>query len=154
MAAGDHIYVERAWGLYHHHGIDCGDGSVIHFQGPDPLRARVKRSPIAAFAAGGDVRRVEDEGPREPRSVTATVSGWIDSWSGRASDAEVDRSAHAVVARAESRLGAGAYDLIFNNCEHFATWCRKGRSHSLQSDRLLSPNGFGLEWTSLAPRLA
>ena len=56
--------------------------------------------------------------------------------------------------RAESRLGEAAHDLIFDDCEHFATRCREGRSRSEQSDRLLSPNGFGLASTALAPRLA
>ena len=43
------------------------------------------------------------------------------------------------LARAESRLGEGEYDLVFNNCEHFANWCRTGRSYSDQSDRMLAP---------------
>ena len=29
MAIGDHIFVQCTG--YSHHGIDCGDGSVIHF---------------------------------------------------------------------------------------------------------------------------
>ena len=142
MAAGDHIYVERVWGLYRHHGIDCGDGSVIHFQGPDPIRARVKRSSIATFAAGGEIRRIENERPPDRASVTENVSRWTDEWFGRASGGAIDASAVSVIARAESRLGEGAYDLLFNNCEHFATWCREGRSRSPQADRLLSPFGF------------
>ncbi|HRT20579.1 MAG TPA: lecithin retinol acyltransferase family protein, partial [Candidatus Hydrogenedentes bacterium] len=31
MARGDHIKVRRF--LYSHHGIDCGDGTVIHYTG-------------------------------------------------------------------------------------------------------------------------
>lgn len=34
--------------------------------------------------------------------------------------------------RAESRLGEFAFDLVFNNCEHFATWCKTGISNSDQ----------------------
>lgn len=30
MQKGDHLYVSR--GLYTHHGIDCGDGTVIHYR--------------------------------------------------------------------------------------------------------------------------
>jgi hypothetical protein len=37
-----------------------------------------------------------------------------------------------VIGRAESRLGEQRYDLFFNNCEHFATWCKTGRSESAQ----------------------
>jgi hypothetical protein len=37
-----------------------------------------------------------------------------------------------VVQRAESRLGQSNYNLLFNNCEHFATWCKTGVSDSQQ----------------------
>ncbi len=37
-----------------------------------------------------------------------------------------------VVSRARSRLGEKNYNLIFNNCEHFATWCKIGSSRSKQ----------------------
>ncbi|MGB7486504.1 MAG: lecithin retinol acyltransferase family protein, partial [Phormidesmis sp.] len=42
--------------------------------------------------------------------------------------------ADVVIARAESRLGEQRYDLFFNNCEHFASWCKTGRSECLQLD--------------------
>ena len=44
-----------------------------------------------------------------------------------------------VVQRAESRLGEQRYDLLTNNCEHFATWCKTGRQESEQLA------GFGLQ---------
>ncbi|MEL6455413.1 MAG: lecithin retinol acyltransferase family protein, partial [Cyanobacteria bacterium J06623_5] len=44
-----------------------------------------------------------------------------------------------VVSRAESRLGERQYDLFFNNCEHFANWCKTGRSDCLQLEN------FGLQ---------
>lgn len=31
-----------------------------------------------------------------------------------------------IVYRAESRLGEDEYNLLYNNCENFATWCRLG----------------------------
>jgi hypothetical protein len=43
-------------------------------------------------------------------------------------------SPEAVVFRAESRLGEEEYELIFNNCEHFATWCKTGIHESKQSE--------------------
>ena len=117
MARGDHVYVERAFGLYAHHGIDCGDGSVIHFQGPDPFRARIVRSDLETFRAGSEIRVHRDAA------------------NGESPAAEAD----AIVARAERRLGEGGYDLVFNNCEHFATWCRTGRARSAQSEALFVP---------------
>lgn len=37
-----------------------------------------------------------------------------------------------IVSRAYSRLGENRYNLIFNNCEHFATWCCTGVPVSMQ----------------------
>jgi hypothetical protein len=36
------------------------------------------------------------------------------------------------IERAESRLGEKKYNLLFNNCEHFATWCKTGINDSKQ----------------------
>ncbi len=57
MARGDHVYVRR--GFYTHHGIDAGDGTVIHFAGEPGLTmqtATVTRSPVEEFLAGGVLR--------------------------------------------------------------------------------------------------
>jgi len=139
MGAGDHIYVERAWGLYSHHGIDCGDGSVIHFQGPDPMRARVKRSSLEEFRGEGGVKVLRESEEPARGSIQGFVTEWLDRRSDRLQTPDLTSSPDAVVARAESRLGEGEYDLVFNNCEHFANWCRTGRSYSDQSDRMLAP---------------
>ncbi len=39
-----------------------------------------------------------------------------------------------VVKRAKSRRGEQLYNLIFNNCEHFAYWCKTGKHKSKQVD--------------------
>ncbi|XP_068726964.1 uncharacterized protein [Montipora capricornis] len=41
--------------------------------------------------------------------------------------------ADEVVSRARSRLGEREYHLLKNNCEHFAMWCKTGRSLSEQA---------------------
>jgi Lecithin retinol acyltransferase len=53
---GAHIYVERD--VYSHHGIDCGDGTVIDFsgQGGDKSTAIIRRVTLAEFAQGAPVR--------------------------------------------------------------------------------------------------
>lgn len=108
MARGDQIYVMRPLlglsGVYEHHGIDCGDGTVIHYSKAEPL-ATVRRSSMAAFTMGN------------PVFVKSRPTGYI---------------ADVVVQRAESRLGEQAYNLISNNCEHFATWCKTGVTRSDQ----------------------
>ncbi len=106
MALGDHIYVRR--GVYTHHGIDAGDGTVIHFAGKPGFGmhdAAVTRSSLPDFLQGGALH--------------------VRSYAGAHSPEEI-------VMRAASRLGETGYDLFRNNCEHFATWCCTGRGASGQ----------------------
>lgn len=108
MAKGDLIYVYRNLfqfdGLYKHYGIDCGDGTVIHYRKPSEI---IERTSIETFSRGNPVYVMDDfEG-----------FYFVDD---------------VVVARAESRLGENNYNLLFNNCEHFAWWCKTGISDSKQ----------------------
>jgi Lecithin retinol acyltransferase len=105
MAKGDHIYVHRLG--YTHHGIDCGYGTVIHYTGEvgQKTSAAVRHSSIREFAAGGKVH--------------------IKQY-GRCHDIQY------TLVMAKSRLYENSYNLIFNNCEHFATWCKTGNHISEQ----------------------
>ena len=105
---GDQIYVYRnLWdfdSMYEHHGIDCGDGTVIHYRKPSEI---VEKTSWATFSRGNQV------------SVKHYSQGFC-------------FVSEIVVARAENRLGEAKYNFLFNNCEHFATWCKTGISHSKQ----------------------
>lgn len=107
MARGDQIYVMRPLagmdGVYEHHGIDCGDGTVIHYYKGD--EAVISRTSYESFAKGSPVYT-----KKQPVSFIPDV----------------------VIQRAESRLGERQYNLLSNNCEHFATWCKTGRNDSQQ----------------------
>lgn len=104
---GDQIYVMQPLlnldGMYEHHGIDYGDGTVIHYRKGTET---VERTSLDVFRLGQD---------------TIHVKAY-----------ETCYLPEAVVHRAESRLGEQRYNLIFNNCEHFATWCKTGVNHSRQ----------------------
>lgn len=47
-------------------------------------------------------------------------------------------SAQETAERAKSRLGEDKYNLAFNNCEHFAIWCKTGIKESSQVDEFLN----------------
>jgi hypothetical protein len=64
-------------------------------------------------------------------SASRRVNQLLDSLRGL-EVAELDFSADTVLARAESRLGESRFDLVSNNCEHFAAWCKTGISSSEQ----------------------
>nr|WP_290227699.1 lecithin retinol acyltransferase family protein [Trichocoleus desertorum] len=46
-----------------------------------------------------------------------------------------------VVKRAKRRLGERNYNLIFNNCEHFANWCKTGKSRCKQGEQIILAGG-------------
>ncbi len=108
MKKGDHLRVKV--GMYYHHGIDRGDGSVIHFGSGihDIANARVEVVLREAFAMGRQIDVV---------------------------DSDLRYCADEVVQRAESRLDEREYDLFDNNCEHFVSWCRTGRYSSPQIEK-------------------
>jgi hypothetical protein len=104
MSRGDHVYARRGR-RYTHHGIDCGDGTVIHYVGARRTVRRVERTSWELFAQGSEVL------VRPYR-----------------------RRLHVqeIVENAESRLGSHGYHLVRNNCEHFATWASTGAAASSQ----------------------
>jgi hypothetical protein len=104
MSRGDHVYVRRRR-HYTHHGIDCGDGTVIHYAGDRGTLRRVERTPWESFADGSKVH-IRRHRQRLPVEV--------------------------IVRNAESRLGDGGYHLVTNNCEHFAAWSSTGSAASSQ----------------------
>ena len=106
MARGEQIYTIRQFlnidGVYEHHGIDCGDETVIHYRKGTEI---IERTSKAYFTDGKKVYV-----KRYPLHYIADT----------------------VIQRAVSRLGERKYNIIFNNCEHFATWCITGVSYSQQ----------------------
>lgn len=115
MAYGDHIYVVRPQG-HSHHGIDVGGDRVIHRSSPDGRKrtSTIRETSLAEFLDGGTLRI-----RRYGRCL----------------------SRDDAVARARSMLDQGGYDLLSNNCEHFATWCVTGQQTSAQVDTALSGAG-------------
>jgi hypothetical protein len=105
MAKGDHIYINC--GLIDHHGIDCGDGTVIHLS---KVKGKISRDTISSFAS-------------------ASLDGAVYAY-----DYDQCFSPSVVIQRAISRLGESGYNLFGNNCEHFATWCKTGQWESQQVD--------------------
>ncbi|MFK7770221.1 MAG: lecithin retinol acyltransferase family protein [Mariniblastus sp.] len=104
---GDHLVVD--FGLYRHHGIACGEGTVIHFGRGifDLENAVVEQVDLVTFCQGREIVVVETKSTFTPEEI---------------------------VVRATQRIGARGYDLLDNNCEHFVNWCRSGESESHQAN--------------------
>lgn len=116
----DHIRVNR--GLYYHHGIYVNDETVIQFASliegheTDPEYASICISTLEKFAKGSEVEVYE----------------YTDE------ELKIKRSPNDIVSYAYSRLGEKGYDLINNNCEHFANECTLGKKESEQVNNVLN----------------
>lgn len=120
MAFGDHIRVRRARGLYWHHGIDAGEGRVIHFSG-EPLR--MKDAIVCEVAL---TEFLQGEQPEIVDSIGET------------------RTPEETVRIARSLIGQRRYDLLLNNCEHFACYCKSGRRFSHQVAKAVAAAGIAV----------
>ena len=102
---------------YTHHGIDLGDGTVVHYAGKpvEGLRGKAAasfvREPFEAFCwDDAPVWRLDPVAPLR-RLTPALTIGLAISMIG---------------------TGAGEYRLLSSNCEHFATGCQLGLPISFQ----------------------
>lgn len=123
MQKGDHIKVKRS--LYFHHGIYIGDNTVVHFTGEPfyKLEAKIRRSTIFVFLEGGEAELVQ-YGKCQPIDYTIKI--------------------------AESHIGKSGYNLVFNNCEHFATFCKTGKAKSEQVNDAVTSTSTTLGVTTTA----
>lgn len=113
---GAHVRVPV--GSIHHHGIYVGDGEVVQFGLPTDIGREAKdvkvlRSPIEDFSAGATFVEVYVYDRKEKRAK---------------------RKDDEIVQFALSKVGEGGYDLLRNNCEHFANLCVFGVAKSEQID--------------------
>lgn len=132
----DHIRVQRMNGLYAHHGIYVSDEEVIHFTGKDDdsildwSKPEVIQTDLAYFLKGGilEVKEYTDE-------------EFADLY-----------SPEQIVTYARACLGDKGYNLIFNNCEHFANVCTLGRFRSHQVEKVFTKqkeNAFMSWWSTI-----
>ena len=112
---GAHIRVQV--GEIYHHGIYIGNDEVVQFGTPFnigniPKNIKVIKSHIDEFLNGGFL---------EVREFTKK-------------EKKIKNDDLTIVKIALSRLGEGNYDLIHNNCEHFANECIFNERKSKQVD--------------------
>lgn len=124
---GDHIRVDR--GMYFHHGIYESDDIVYQFASPSgsevsPDTAIIHTTTLENFLKGGLVM-VREYTPEElPKK----------------------RNADDIIAYAKEHIGEGGYNLITNNCEHFANRCVFGESKSSQVDDIFEMIMEAMKW--------
>lgn len=108
---GTHIVATRMG--YSHHGIYIGNNNVVHYSGFNEFakKGKIIKTSLNQFVLNGKLRKYE---------ATEFLRG------NQYSDEEI-------VQRALSRLGEDEYNVVFNNCEHFANWCTHDDDFSSQT---------------------
>lgn len=117
---GDHIRVSR--GFYYHHGVYISNNEIIHFTGEneDAILDMEKNKVIAT-----DLGRFLMNGRLETKIYTEEELN------------DLYPIKH-IVKYARACLGDMGYNLIFNNCEHFANVCTLGRFRSIQVEKFFN----------------
>ena len=121
---GDVLSVNR--GIYKHYGVYVGNDTVVHFSGGEGFELSAKRACIRKTSL--ENFRKNDEIQIETRCCESY-------------------SRKETVTRALGAVGTekGKYALPWNNCEHFANWCRYGEKRSSQVEQFVSKvGGLGL----------
>ncbi|NXG41456.1 LRAT acyltransferase, partial [Psilopogon haemacephalus] len=133
---GDLLEVPRT--LFVHFGIYLGENRVAHLM-PDILPA-----------VTGDRRQIQQVVTNKRLIlgvITKTASIRVDTvedfaYGGSILVNHMDRlfedqvlGSEEAARRAEKLVGATAYSLLWNNCEHFVTYCRYGAPVSFQTDK-------------------
>lgn len=116
---GDMLRVKT--GDIYHYGIFASDDEVIQF-GPTPNAQQVLRNDeikviatdIDAFLAGGFLEVAEFDKKEKKKN----------------------RTPQNTVEYARASLGRGGYNILYNNCEHFANECISGCASSAQTDSI------------------
>jgi len=117
-----HIKIKR--GLYWHHGVQLSDGTVVHYTGRGGEKTKTKKN--ALIQQTGMDKFVRDN----PNPVVVVQH-------------EKCFPTKLIEERARWCIGEDDYDLIQNNCEHFAVWCVTGKDESKQVERAFKKASTG-----------
>lgn len=160
---GDILAVQRANGIYSHYAVYIGRGKVIHYAADDSdfgAEASIHEGNFWDFLGCDtcfDILSFSEYGDTPNHKRIDLVSSGRLSFNYPYKDAfsEFDKyirklkgyhlySPEETVARAESRVGENKYSLAFNNCEHFALWCKTGIQESTQVEEVIKRLIFGV----------
>ena len=151
---GDVIGVHRIGGVYDHYGIYEDDNHVYEYaaQDGDFGRADIHITTLQKFVRDSNNLFVltfpESYGRPGKVSVNSSME---DLYSGLLNGVSIATELRKffsseeyhlytpaeTVRRAKSKLGETEYNLLFNNCEHYAIWCKTGLHESHQVESLL-----------------
>ena len=160
---GDIIGVDRHGGTYAHYGIYVSDTCVVHYGIPASKtigHAEIHCTNLRNFLRDDASYFILDfPKPYQPPVRLDNTGGAPHA---NTYSEELARSLQQTygyhlyspeetVARARSRIGETGYNLLTNNCEHFAIWCKTGISESMQVTGMLGSLLNNARWQFRKP---
>jgi hypothetical protein len=130
---GDIIGVSR--GFYEHYGIYIGNNNVIHFASKESdvsLNNMIIETDLTTFLRGETEFFAIDfdkfnQGMKKAEIVDELAEVFFGMDTSKVPGLEYTLlSPEETIERAKSQIGKRDYDLSYNNCEHFAMWCKTG----------------------------
>lgn len=118
LTRGDHIKVSRNW-FYDHHGIFESRNSVINFCDPN-LENKTSTIFNMLKRKKGKIMRHSLERFLDGKQLL------VAKYQGKTLHPE------ETIKKARAHIGDENYSILFNNCEHFATYCKTGEKKSRQ----------------------
>lgn len=146
---GDILEVPR--GFYSHFAVYIGKGKVIHYAAEDGDwggEISIHEADFSEFIRDCTSFKIlsfpNEYGEFDKRTIDFTTSACVISPNIDLDFKKFSKkmkyhlySAEETVKRAKSKIGETEYSLIFNNCEHFAIWCKTGIHESRQVENVL-----------------
>lgn len=140
---GDIIGVSRSNGTYEHYGIYVSETCVVHYGIPTGkvIQPSIHATSLRHFLGSDTEYFVLDfPKPYQPpvrlgtQNPTPHAENIADDLAKQLYQTYGYHlyTPEETVARARSRIGETSYNLLTNNCEHFAIWCKTGVSESMQ----------------------
>lgn len=150
LEPGDVVGVVRkkALNMYEHYAVYIGENKVVHYSGNGADfggSVLVQIDSLKNFLKEDDDYFVLlfDKAFVAPRKIQVRTSFNLNDvnyenilFLGEKKKWKI-YSSQETVERALSKVGEAKYDLVLNNCEHFAIWCKTGVSESYQVKRVV-----------------
>lgn len=150
LERGDIIGITRkhAMSLYDHYAVYLGDDQVIHYAGEDGDfvdNITIHQAHISEFLKKDTnyfVLHFEDN-RHAPKKIflrselLCKNSVYLNEIIYSGNKEFTLYSPEETIERARSRLQEDHYNLVTNNCEHFALWCKMGVSKSFQVEQVV-----------------
>lgn len=127
---GDLLEIDR--GTYKHWAVYIGNNEVVHVSG---IGGRVASNSGHSFSVSGVLFNKAEVKRENVFDVLGTSKCKVNNSKDNGNKCFDPKE---VVKRALRMLGPLNYNILWSNCEHFASWCRYGKAISQQADNLLT----------------